>query len=137
MAALTRVAGGDERAETAAPAFQHALDRLRSEIGPIGENDDRRLRFRPERSQATAERGTRAALPFGTVDDARSRRVEVVGPGDDHDLVHGTLAKPLEDTGEQEALLGAAEARRRSGRKDDGRDQPTAASERWISARAI
>jgi hypothetical protein len=137
MAALTRIAGGDELAETGAPSVQDALDGLGSEIGPICEDDDRRLRLRPERGQAAAERGARAALPFRTVDDARSRHGEVVGAGDDHDLVHGTPAKPLEDTGKQEALLGAAEARRRSGREDDSGDQPTAASARWISARAI
>ena len=137
VAPRTLVGRGDDLAETAAPGSEHALDGLGSEIGPIGEDDDRGLGLRTERGQTAAERSAGTQLPIGTVDDAYFASVEVVRAGDDHDLVHGTPAKPLEDAGKQEALLGAAEARRRSGRKDDGGDQPTAASARSISARAI
>jgi len=137
MAALALVGGCDHVAETAAPGVQHALDSLGSEVGPVREHHNRGLRLRAEGGQTTAERSTGAARPIGTVDDAHSRSVEAVGAGDDEDLVHRTLPKPLEDTGEQDALLGAAEAGRRPGSEDDGGDQPTAASARSISARAI
>ena len=137
MAALALVCGGDDLAETAAPDVQHALDGPGSEIGPIREHDDGRLRLRPQGGQTTAQGSARAALPLRTVDDPRLRSVEGVGAGDDDDLIHRTLSEPLEDPGEQKALLGAAEASRRPGRENDCGDQPTAASARSISARAI
>lgn len=137
VAALALIAGGDYLPETAPPGVQHSRDGLGSEIRPVREHDDRRLGLRPERGQTAAERSSRSALPVGTVDDARSSSLQVVGTGNDHDLVHRTLLEPLEDTGKQEALLGAAEAGRRPGREDDGGDQPTAARARSISARAI
>jgi hypothetical protein len=137
MATLTFVGGGKDVAEPTAPGVQHALDGFGGEIRPIREHDDRSLHLRPEGGQTTAERGARAALPVRTVDDADARSLERVGAGDDHDLVHRTLPETLEDPREQEALLGAAEASCRPGRENDRGDQPTAASARSISARAI
>ena len=43
MAALAAVGGGDDRAALGPPGGDHALDRLRREVGPVGEHDDRRL----------------------------------------------------------------------------------------------
>ena len=137
MAALTLVGGGEDLAEAAAPGVQHALDGFGREIGPIREHDDGRLRLRPQGGQTTAQGSARAALPLRTVADPRLRSVEGVGAGDDHYLVQRSLPEPLEDPGEQQALLGAAEAGRRPGRENDCGDQPTAASARSISARAI
>lgn len=100
MAALTLIGCREDVAETAAPGVQHALDGFGREVGPVREHDDRRLRLRAEGGQTTAERSARAALPVRTVDDSVARSLEVVGPGDDHNLVHRTLSEPLEDPGE-------------------------------------
>ena len=137
VAPLVPVGSRDDLAKTVAPGCQHALDGLGSEIGPVREHDDRRLRLRTQSGQAAAKRRPGAALPVGAVDDARSRRVEGVRADHDDDFVHWALPEPLEHPGKQETLLGTAEAGRRPRREDDGRDQPTAASARSISARAI
>ena len=49
-------------------------------------------------------------------------RLELVRALHDDDLVDGALGEATEDPGQEEVLLGGAEARRRTGREDDRRD---------------
>ena len=122
MAALAAVARCQHRISVLAPGADHALDGLRSEIGPVGQDDDRRLGVRSQRLEAAAERGAGAALPLGTADDARIG-VDVVRAEHDDDVVHGAPTHPLEHVGEEKPLLGGTEARRRPGGEDDRPDQ--------------
>ena len=121
MATLAAVGGCDDRAALGPPGRDHALDRLRVEVGPVREHDDRRLDIVAELLEAARERRARAALPAGARDDA-GRRLERVRSGDHHDVVDGALLQPLEHLGQQQALLRRAEARRLTGGEHDRGD---------------
>ena len=121
MAALAAVGGSDDRATLGPPGGDHARDRLRREVGPVGEHHDRRLDVIAELLEPARERCARPALPAGAGHDAR-RRLERVRAGDDDDLVDGALLQPLEHLGQQQPLLRRAEARRLTGGEHDGGD---------------
>jgi hypothetical protein len=127
MAPLAAVARGDDRLAPLAPCRDHALDRLRGEVGPVGEHDDGRLRV--EHGQAAAEGGSGASLPVGAANDARVG-LDLVCAEDDDDLVDRRAPEPLQDFREKEALLRRAEAGGGTGGKDDRRDQVQPRSER-------
>ena len=127
MAALTAVARGDDRLAPLAPGREHALDRRGCEAGPVGEHDHGGLRV--ERGQAAAERGSRASLPFGAVDDARVG-LDVVRAEDDDDLLDRGATEAVEDPWQEKALLRRAEARCRPRSEDDTADQVQPRSER-------
>ena len=127
MAALTAVARGDDRLALLAPRRDHALHRLGREVGPVGEHDHDGLGV--QRGQAAAEGGSGAALPLWAADDARVG-LDVVRAEDDDDLLHRGAPEPLQDLGEQDALLRGAEAGRRAGREHNRRNQTQPRSER-------
>ena len=127
MAALAAVARGDDRLAALTPRGDHALDRLRREVGAVREHDDGGLGV--ERGQATAERRPRPSLPVGTADDARVG-VDLVRPEDDDDLVYGGAAESLQNLRKEEPLLRRAEPGSRARREDDARDQVQPRSER-------
>ena len=122
MAPLAPVARRHDRLSLLAPGFDHAVDRLRSEVGPVGQDDDRCLGVRSQRLEPAAERGARAAIPLGTADDARIG-FDVVRAEHDDDVVHRAPAHLHEHLGEEKPLLRGTEARRRPGGEDDRPDQ--------------
>ena len=105
-----------------APVVEHALDRLRREVRPVGEDDDGRFDVLPEGCEAAPKRRAGPAFPVRAADDPRLVGGELVGALDDDDLVHGRLAEPLEHVREEDALLRAAEPRRLARREDDRGD---------------
>jgi hypothetical protein len=127
VAALAAVARGDDRLALLAPCGDHALDRLGGEIGPVGEHDDGGLGV--QRGEAAAERGSRASLPLGAVDDVRVG-LDAVRAEDDDDLVDRGAPKPLQDLREKETLLRGTEAGRGARGENDGADQVQPRSER-------
>ena len=86
--------------------------------------------------ESAPQRRPRAPFPDGTADDARGR-LDLVGAEDDHDLVDGARADPLEHALEQEPLLRPAEACRRPGCEDDGADQMQPFSVRQIAVTRV
>ena len=93
-------------------------------VGAVGEDDDDGRHVGAERREAAAERRARAVRPLGAPDQScPGGLVELVRSLHDHDLVDRRLAEPLEDAGEQDALLRAAEARRLAGGEDDRGDR--------------
>ena len=76
MPALAAVARGDDRLAVLAPRADHALDRLRRKIRPVGQDDDRGLCI--ECLEATAKRCSRASFPICAADDPRVG-LDVVG----------------------------------------------------------
>lgn len=127
MAAVAAVGRGDDGLAVLAPGGDHALDGFGREIGPVGEHDDGDLRL--ERGQAAAQGGSGASLPFRAADGARVG-LDVVRAEDDDDLLHRGAPEPLQDLGEQDALLRGAETGRRTGREHDRRNQMQPRSER-------
>src|SRR5688572_30912918 len=113
MAADAAVARRDERIAALAPRREHTLDRRRGEVGAVREHDHGRLDAVVERGETAAERRARPALPVRAVD----RALERVRSRDDDDLIDSR--QPLEDGGEEEALLRRAEPRRRPGGEDN------------------
>ena len=106
-----------------APVVEHALDRLRREIGPVGKDDYGCFDVFAERREAAAKRRPGPACPLRAAHDPSPRSVgELVGALDDDDLVHGRLAEPLEHVREEDALLRAPEPRRLACREDDRGD---------------
>ena len=116
MAALAAVARGDDGLAPFPPGRDHALDRLRGEIGPVGEHDHGCLRIQSRK--AAAEGRARASLPLGAVDDARVG-LDVVGADDDDNLVYRGTPEALQHLREKETLLGGAESSCGSGCEDD------------------
>jgi len=43
MESLTAVRGGHDRSRTGTPALDHAIDRVRVQVRPVREDDDRRF----------------------------------------------------------------------------------------------
>ena len=129
VAALAAVARGDDGLAARAPLADHALDGLRREVRPIREDDDGGLRLGRQRGEAAAKRAARPLGPVGAADDARLG-LDLVRAEHDDDVVDGGLMHPAQYFRQEHALLGRAEARRRSGRKDDSRDQRQPRSER-------
>jgi hypothetical protein len=83
---LTAVSGGDDRASTCTPALDHAVDRIRVQVRPVREDDDRRLRILRQLLEPAAQGGAGAALPLETLDRPRLR-FDLVGPDDDDHIV--------------------------------------------------
>ena len=127
MTARAAVARGDDPLALLAPRRDHALDRLRREVGPVGEHDHGGLGV--ERGQAAAEGGSGASLPVGAADDARVG-LDVVRAEDDDDVLDGGAPEPLQDLGQEELLLRRAEAACRACSEDDACDQVQPRSER-------
>jgi hypothetical protein len=127
MAALAAVARGHDRVSVLAPGGDDPLDRLRREIGPVGQDDHSGLCV--QRGQAAAEGGAGSSLPLGAADDARVG-LDVVRAEDDDDILDRRAAQALEDLGKEQPLLRRAEPRRRAGCEDDGPDQVQPRSER-------
>ena len=67
------VGGRDDVAALVAPRGDHAVDRARIELGPVGEHDDRRLCVRRQRREPAAQRSPGPALPLGAADRLRRR----------------------------------------------------------------
>ena len=113
-----------------APARDDAGDGRGREIGPVGEDDDRRIGPVRQRGETAAERCARPALPVRAADDTSAMvriRFERVRALDHDDLVHRRPGQPVEDVVDQQLLLGSAESRRRSGGEDDRADHVDAA----------
>jgi len=130
VAALAAVARCDDRLVALAPGADHALDGLGREVGPVREHDHRGLCL--QRGEAAAEGGSGAAFPVGAADHARVG-LDLVCAEDHDDLVHRSTPQPFQDGGQQDALLGEAEACRGSSRQDDSADQVQPWSERQVS----
>lgn len=127
MEANTPVRGGDDVRAALAPGRDHALDRLRREVRPVGEHDHRRLRLGGERAEPAAQRRADPALPLLAAHRA-GIGLHVVRPEHDHDVVDGAAAEPGQDFGKEDPLLGGAEPRRGAGGQDDREDQSMTSS---------
>ena len=109
VAALTAVRGGDDVAAVGAPALDHAGDRRRRQVGPVGHDHERRLDVVAERRQPAPERGARAASQSAQ----RTRRTKPcrtgsqrVGALDDDDLVDGAAARRSRTRGSSRRCFG-------------------------------
>lgn len=122
MAALALVGRRHDGVASLAPGGDDALHGLRREIGPVGEEDDRRLDVRRERLEPAAERRAGPALPIGAANDP-GVGFHVVRAEDDDDLVHRRAPHPFEHLRQEQPLLRRAEARRGPCREDDGGEQ--------------
>lgn len=129
MTALAAVARGDDGLAARAPLAEHALDRLRREIGPVGEDDDGGVGLGRQRGKAAAKRRARALGPPGAADDTRVG-LDLVGAENDDDVVDRGAADAVEHLGQEEPLLRRAEARRGARGEDDSEDQVQPRSER-------
>ena len=119
LAILSRLQGdGPSTATALAPHVDDPVDRGRSEVRSVAEDDDRSGDFRAQSPQAAAKRCAPAALPLRAVDGRRRARY-VVRTEDDERVPDGASAHALEHRLEQHALLRAPEARRGSGGEDD------------------
>jgi hypothetical protein len=125
---------GDDVASVGAPRLDDSVDGTRIEVGPIGENDERRIGIIRQRGKSAAQRRTGPALPLGAMDAVDVERVRAA------DDDHWVRLQRFEHTREQLDLLRRrrAVARRRSGGENDGVDvqeQPSSAAQRcWTFA---
>ena len=136
MPADARVTRGHDRLPPRAPLLDDAVDRRRREIGPVGEDDDRRFDLRAESREAAAERRSRPELPLGTADGPLAG-LELVRAEDDDDLVDSAPPNALQHGLEQKLLLRRAEAGGGSRREDDGGDRGRYRQRRSARQRAV
>ena len=133
VAAVAAVGGRDDLGAALPPDLEHAVDRGRRQVGPVAEDDDCSGRLGRERAQAATERGAAPALPVGAV-DGRRRGGHVVRAEHDDRVRDRALPHPLEHRLEQDALLGAAEARRGARGQHHGCQLDGAADSRCTSS---
>jgi hypothetical protein len=120
VAAASSVRRRDDVAGACTPSVDHTIDRLRSEVRPVGEANGGSLEVRPERGEAAPKRRAWAALPVDALDDADGVARKRVCAGDGDDLVDTARADALGDPREKQLLLRRAETGRRARREDDG-----------------
>jgi hypothetical protein len=122
VAPLAAVRRGDYTGAGLAPGGHDAVDRLRSEVGAVGEHDDGGFDVGTEGLETAAERGARPSLPVRAVDGVGTGLDRVCAENDDN-LIDGARAvHAREHRFEQNPLLRGAESRRGAGSQNDRRD---------------
>ena len=109
MEADPAVRRGDPVGPRLPPDGDHAVDRARVNVGPVSEDDDRRVDLLAERVETAAQRRSRTALPVRAVHDP-CMDLDVVCAEDDNDVVHRARAHPLEDSRQKNMLLWCPES---------------------------
>ena len=118
MAAIALVGCRDDLCAALTPHLDHPVDRGWSEVRAVAEDDDRRSDLRAQSAKTAPKGRAPTTLPLRAADGRRRGR-DVVRAEDDERIWDRASAQALEHRLEEDALLGAAEARRGSGREND------------------